>query len=191
MIDLIRFNPEKIYFNYSNYIVFGEETDKFVNGCMIIARDVNELRRKLKESDGIIGVASESIKVNREAVMRKKVDFLLDLKRRRIDYSTVKLSAEKDVIIEISLSKFIESKGVERARLFDETKTLFKIIKKFDAPFILTSGANNFYHLRPYRQISDFFKMLGADVKRALYWMERLGRRLFDDRYIMNGLEII
>ncbi len=192
MIDFIRFDfDNSIDLGFEKFVVFGEETERNVQGCLIYAESPKELREKLRKAKGLIGVMSPFEEVNKYAVMRKKVDILLDFPERKIDYVTVKLAKEKDVLIEISLSSILSTKGVKRAKIVDEIRMLLKVIRKFDTPFILTSGAKDFYQLRHKRQIYDVFAYLNADVKRAEYWARRLYRRMFDEKYIMDGLEIL
>ena len=192
MIDFIRFDYDNsIDLGFRKYVVFGEVTKKNIQGCLIYAESPKELREKLRRAKGLVGVISCKEEVNKYAVMRKKVDILLDFPERRLDYVTVKLAKEKDVIIEVALSNLLSVKGIKRAKLVKELRILFKVIRKFDTPFILTSGAKDFYQLRQKRQIHEVFEYLGADVKRSDYWAERLYRRLFDEKYIMDGLEIL
>ncbi|AEA47057.1 RNase P subunit p30 family protein [Archaeoglobus veneficus] len=210
--DFVRFTPSVgKEWGYDAYVVFEEERGedeekrvpktlasqtgvKLIQGVTIRAENIPELQsklRKVKRDEGVVvGVLSSEVKVNREAVMRRKVDILLDSPERRLDYATVMLAAEKDVIIEVSLSKFLSTKGIRRMRLFEETAQLLQVIRKFDAPFALTTAASTFYGLRQRKQVEDFFAFIGADVERARYYISRLLRRLTDERYIMDGLEI-
>ncbi len=192
MIDFIRFDYSgMIDLGFRGYVVFGEETEYNIQGCMIVADSTRELREKLRGARGFIGVASEKPEVNRYAVMRKKVDVLLDFPGRKLDYPTFKLAKEKDVLIEVSLSTLMSLTKARRVRLVEELRTMFRVIEKFDTPFILTSGAHDVYGMRKVNQILDVFAYLGANVERAMYWAERLYRRFFDDKYIMDGVEVI
>jgi len=195
--DFVRFYPEEPFTTgYDTYIVFTAEREQaksnmgIIKGYLIEAESVGELLFGLKKAKGITGVLSNEIKVNKEAVMRKKVDVLLDSVDRRLDYATIKLAAEKNVVIEVALSKFIISSGVKRMRLFEETIQLLKIINKFKTPFVLTTAASSLYELRHRRQVEDFFAFLGADVGKARIHAWKLMRRLTDERYIMDGLEV-
>lgn len=190
MIDFIRFDYSgSIDFDFSRYIVFSSETENHYQGCTIQASTTKELREKLRQADGFIGVMSGKPEVNRYAVMRKKVDVLLDFPGRQLDYPTFKLAKDKDVLIEISLKTLMSYSGWERTVYAERLRTMLKVIKKFDTPFILTSGASEFYEMRSRNQIYTTFKYFGADIDRARYWAERLYRFLFDDRYIMDGVE--
>jgi len=190
-VDFVRFSPpEKIkkILGLEKLLVFSEDSEKL---RLIKCETAKELISGLKKSKkGLTGVLSSDIKVNREAIMRKKVDLLLDSAERKIDYASLKLASEKDVTIEISLYKFLESSGLRRMKLFEETVEILKLVNKFGTPFVLTSGAERVNHLRPVRQINDFFSFLGADIKKSEFFKERLLRRLEDEFYIADDFEI-
>jgi ribonuclease P/MRP protein subunit RPP1 len=196
-VDFLRFIPKKNIelFGYDNFVVFMEKPDKvenFLKGFLIQPESIAELTMKLKKAkkEWIVGISSTDPKINREAVMRKRVDVLLDSANRKLDYVTIRTAAEKDVVIEVCVSKFLRVKGLKRIRIFEETLDVLRIIKKFDAPFVPTSGATNFFEMRPKKQIYEFFSFIGADIEKAKAFMHRLIRRFTDPSYIMNGFEI-
>ncbi len=196
-VDLLRFVPDRDAYElgYERFVVFSEEPsslpDSVLKGYIVKAESGRDLISKLRKAkdDWFVGVVG-NLKVLKSAVMRRRVDIILDFPERELDYVTIKMAKEKDVAIEISLSKFLNAEGFRRLRLIEEMIDLIRIIKKFDVPFILTSGALNFYEMRPKRQILEFFKFFGVDVDRAEFWLERLIRRYTDPNYIMDGLEI-
>lgn len=199
-VDFVRFDPPAIgdLLGIENFIVFTEKPEKLerseeTGGYLLKCDEVNQLLSGLKKAKKkwLIGVMSSNIKVNKEAVMRKKVDVLLDFPERRIDYATLKLAGEKDVAIELAISKFLNSWGLKRTKIFEETIQTIRVIKKFDVPFVLTSGANKWYELRNKRQIHEFFSFLGVDEQKEQYFMKNLIRRFTDPDYIAEGLEII
>jgi len=200
-IDFLRFTPDReflISLGFDNAVVFADagvskETNHgYVRGEIIRPESAEDLRKKLRKvsKKSVVGVESSSIPINREAVTRRRVDVILDFAGRRIDYVTVKLAAEKDVVIEICLSKFLLTRGARRMRLLRETEELIRIINKFDTPFVITSGATNIYEMRSARQLKDFFSFLGAEIKKAEKHAEILFRKYADANFIMNGLEI-
>lgn len=199
MYDFLRFVPDtNIDFGFKNYVIFSDSTDSkipdtFYKACLIKAESVNDLISKLRSvrKNQIVGVLSNNIKVNREAMMRRKVDVLLDSLDRKLDYATIKLAADKDVIIELCLSKYLNVAGLKRTRLFEEDMELIRIINKFNTPFVLTSAASNLYEMRAKKQIYDFFAFLKADVKKAEEHIVKLIRKYYDPNYIMDGLEIL
>ncbi len=195
MYDFIRFVPEEIPELGFKGFVFLLENKKDLEGyCgrLIVASAVDELRKRLKKAKEteIVAVYSEVPSVCREAIMRKKVDLLLDGVGRKLDYATIMLAAEKDVTIELGLSKFLRTKGLKRLKLFEELRNEIRIINKFEVPFVISSAASNVYELRSRKQIEVFFSFFGVDVKKAQNYSERLIRRYYDSNYIMNGFEI-
>ena len=190
-VDFVRFKPS-ITYDYDNFVVFSEKplNNRFLKGYIIKARSSKEVLEKLRRAkkDWFVGVIGD-LNVLKYAVMRWRVDLILDFDGRILDYALIKMAKDKDVAIEFSFRRFLRCR--DRSKLFEEVVETFKIIKKFDTPFILTSGAENDYELRPKRQILEFFEYLGADVERAEHWMRRLVRRYTDSNYIMDGLEIV
>ncbi len=202
-VDFLRFCPEgknfeELFEGFDIAVCFAPCDSGFYPGCIVEANSTKELQKMLKNARGFVGVLSKDVKVNREAVMRRKVDAILDFEERNLDYATLKLAAEKDVVIEVSLSKFLRTRGFRRMKLLDETRLLLKLMLKFKTPFLLTSGAVKLEELRPRKQIYTFFKFLakdaGLDFERLTKLAEensrRLFRRLADRNYIMDGLEI-
>ncbi len=196
-VDFIRFVPDRRCYDlgFDDFVVFSRNPERiegdFIRGYLVEARDRKDLISKLRRArdEWIVGVIGD-LRVLREAVMRKRVDVILDFCGRELDYNTVRFAREKDVAIEISLSSLLNSSGIGRVRQIEELKDLLRVIKKFDAPFVLTSGASDFYEMRPKRQILEFFDFLGFNIERAEYWLRRIIRRYRDPNYIMDGLEI-
>lgn len=190
-VDFVRFTPpEKIkkILGLEKLLIFSEGSEELrLLRCETTKELVSGLKKPKK---GLTGVLSSDIKVNREAIMRKKVDLLLDSPERKLDYASLKLAAEKDVTIEISLFKFLETFGIRRMKLFEETAEVLRLAKKLGTPYILTSGAYRVSHLRPIRQINDFFSFMGADIEKNQFFKERLVRRLEDEYYIADNFEI-
>ncbi|MFO7967375.1 MAG: RNase P subunit p30 family protein [Archaeoglobaceae archaeon] len=204
-VDFVRFNPPAIgdLLQVEDFVVFTQKPEKpeeekpegsgEIGGYLLECDEVGQLLSGLKKvrKNRLVGVMSSNIKVNKEAVMRKKVDVLLDFPERRIDYATLKLAGEKDVVIELAISKFLNSWGLKRTKIFEETIQTINVINKFDVPFVLTSGANKWYELRSKRQIYEFFSSLGAREKKEQDFMKNLIRRFTDPDHIAEGLEII
>ncbi|MET1124093.1 MAG: RNase P subunit p30 family protein [Archaeoglobaceae archaeon] len=189
MHDFIRFFPERLEdLGFRSYVIFAE------NGCAVAidAESPEELRKKLRKvrEDVLVGVIGRNRSVCREAVMRKKVDVLLDCDERELDYGTIKLAAEKDVTIELGMSKFLRARGLRRAKLFDQLREEVRIIRKFDAPFVVTTAAESVWELRSRKQVETFFAFFGCDIGKARGYAERLVRRYFDPNYIMDGFEV-
>lgn len=191
MFDFVRFSPPKLELGFKDFVVLSEKPPKEgYYGYIVKAENSKELREKLKEiGNSIVAVKCPS-KLCREAVMRRKVDIILDSEERELDYATIKLASEKDVAIEFGLSKFLTTKGLRRSALFARLMQEARVVKKFGTPFIISSSAENIYQLRSKRQIEAFFSHFGFDVKKSRFFAERLVRRYFDESYVMDGFVI-
>ncbi|MFN3384137.1 MAG: RNase P subunit p30 family protein [Archaeoglobaceae archaeon] len=189
MFDFVRFNPPKMELGFKGFVVLSEKpVESELCGLIVRASNARELREKLKKvGKSIVAVECADWK---EAVMRKKVDILLDSENRSLDYTTIKLAREKDVAIEFGLSKFIKAKGLRRSMLFSKLKEEIRIVNKFDTPFLITSSAENVYQLRTKKQIDAFFSFFGLSAKKADFFAERIVRRYYDEKYVMDGFFI-
>jgi len=191
MYDFLRFVPENLMdLGFKSYI-FMLEKPGICGGVVVKAENPDELRKKLRKvrRNTIVGVIGNEA-VCREAVMRRKVDLILDSDNRQLDYATIKLAAEKDVTIELSMAKFIRNKGLSRMQLFERLYDEVRVIKKFDVPFVVTTAAENMYEMRTRRQVENFFSFFGCEIVKARQHATRLIRKYYDTRFIMDGFEI-
>lgn len=191
MYDFLRFVPENLMdLGFKSYI-FMLEKPGICGGVVVKAENPDELRKKLRKvrRNTIVGVIGNEA-VCREAVMRRKVDLILDSDNRQLDYATIKLAAEKDVTIELSMAKFIRNKGLSRMQLFERLYDEVRVIKKFDVPFVITTAAENMYEMRTRRQVENFFSFFGCEIVKARQHATRLIRKYYDTRFIMDGFEI-
>lgn len=187
----MRFVPENLMdLGFKSYI-FMLEKPGICSGVVVKAENPDDLRKKLRKvrKNIIVGVTGNEA-VCREAVMRRKVDLILDSDNRQLDYATIKLAAEKDVAIELSLAKFIRNKGLSRMQLFERLCDEVRVIKKFDVPFVVTTAAENVYEMRTRRQVENFFSFFGCEIVKARQHATRLVRKYYDTRFIMDGFEI-
>ncbi|MEM0350367.1 MAG: RNase P subunit p30 family protein [Archaeoglobaceae archaeon] len=189
MFDFVRFQPPKIDLGFKGFVILSEKPEKEgLYGYIVRAKNAKELREKLKRvGNAIVAVECPDW---REAVMRRKVDILLDSESRVLDFATIKLAREKDVAIEFGLSKFLITKGLRRSELFSRLKEEIRVVKKFDAPFLITSSAENVYQMRSRKQIETFFSFFGLSTQKARFFAERIVRRYYDENYVMDGFLI-
>lgn len=191
MFDFVRFSPPKIDLGFEGFVILSENPpEEGYCGYIVRAKNQKELREKLRSLKNSIVAVECSSEICKEAVMRKKVDIILDGENRVLDYTTIKLAREKDVAIEFGLSKFLTSKGLRRSSLFARLKEEARIVKKFNTPFLISSSAENVYQLRSRKQIETFFAYFGLDIKKARFFAERILRRYYDERYVMDGFVI-
>ncbi|MCS7144807.1 MAG: hypothetical protein NZ879_07295 [Archaeoglobaceae archaeon] len=191
MFDFVRFSPPKFELGFKGFVFLSEDPPKEgYYGYIVKAENPKELREKLRSVENSIVAVECSSGLCKEAVMRKKVDIILDSEKRELDYATIKLAKEKDVAIEFGLSKFLTTKGLKRSLLFARLKQEAKVVRKFNTPFIITSSADNIYQLRSRKQIETFFSYFGFEVEKANFFAERIVRRYYDENYVMDGFLI-
>jgi ribonuclease P/MRP protein subunit RPP1 len=202
--DILRLRPDEkfltamgfdscIFFTRDPSILEREPEDFIFPAYVIECSSVNELKKGLKtaKKEWIVGVLSSDTSVIREAISRKKVDMLLDPPKNSIDYTSMKLAAEKDVAVELSLSRFLKIKGLKRMRSFEYANDVIMAAKKHSTPLIFSSGATIEADMRPFRQLRDFFGFIGGDFQSSILNLRRIIRRYFDQDYLMDGLEIL
>ncbi len=205
MIDFTRFYPPKDVFEkpygFDRVVVFKPASsssnlrfphERVIEAVMVDASDPEELKRKLRKvrGDKIVGVSGGSISVFKEAVMRRKVDIILDSADRELDYATLKLAVEKDVAVEFGLRKFLHTQGFRRMKLFERLKDEIKSVRKLGTPFVISTSATSSEDLRTRKQVETFFSFFGLDVERARSCAVRIVRRYCDPSYVMDGFEI-
>jgi ribonuclease P/MRP protein subunit RPP1 len=162
-------------------------------GTVIEATTPRELKEKLNRVDGekIVGVKGP-LEVNRAAVEDRRVDLILDHNNRDLDYVTLKMASKKRIFISISIRKLIVNTGLKRVREIEKTRETVKVIRKFNTPFLLTSGAINPMELRPFRQVVDLSSLYGIDEKMAMEGLTinpaNLIRKKFDPSYVIDGV---
>ena len=108
-VDFVRFKPS-ITYDYDNFVVFSEKplNNRFLKGYIIKARSSKEVLEKLRRAkkDWFVGVIGD-LNVLKYAVMRWRVDLILDFDGRILDYALIKMAKDKDVAIEFSAEKIV------------------------------------------------------------------------------------
>ena len=131
----------------------------------------------------------------RTALELKKIDVILDHQERELDYTTLKLAAERRVFVDISISPLIIERGLKRVRIMEKKREIVKLIKKFGTPFILTSGAETPYLMRKPDDLITLASLYGinrelAEMGISEYPVQLIWKK-FNDRFILEGLEVV
>ena len=166
-----------------------------------IVKIVKQLRRSVE----LILVHGGDVEMNRAAVETAEVDILLhpELKDPNeesrqdsgLDKVIVKLAKKNNVAIEFGLNDVVYSYKKTRASVLKNLLYNAKLVKKYKAPFILTSGSWSPWNLRSTSEILSFGKYLGfqdPEIKKALSGQKLLeNRRKLSGKWIMPGVEIV
>jgi ribonuclease P/MRP protein subunit RPP1 len=171
-----------------------------IQGVEVAANNANELRRQVdrfRKKVRVLAVHGGDPVINRAACEDDRVDILLhppDGKTSGINHIIAKLAADKHVAVGFELAPILCSKGGSRVRVLSNYKTNLALVKKYGAPFVVTSGAMSHYDLRDVRTTVALCRLFGmneADVLKGMsqYPLEILKRR--SSAYIMEGVELL
>jgi ribonuclease P/MRP protein subunit RPP1 len=188
--------------NHSDFFldVRQHEEAGVIQGVEVIANNANDLRRQVdrfRKKVRVLAVHGGEPGINRAACEDDRVDILLhppDGKTSGINHILAKLAADKHIAIGFELLPILCSKGGTRVRILSNYKTNLALAKKYDAPFVVVSGAMSFYDMRDVRTAVSLCKLFGMSEKDALkglsyYPSEILKRR--SPGYIMEGVEVL
>ena len=156
---------------------------------------VNKLR---KEADVIL-VHGGDLEVNRISVETPEIDILLhpefNPENSGLDHTMVRLAKKNNVAIEFGLSDLIQSSKVSRSRLLHNLLENAKLVRKYKAPFVLTSGAFDYSGLRSPSELLSFGRVLGfqdPEIKQALSdFIVKENRKRLSGKWVMPGVEIV
>ena len=131
-----------------------------------------------------------AIREDREAVETAEVDIVFP---GEMNYIMVRLAKKNQVAVGFDFHPLLHSSGKGRGRLLGDYLQTARLVRKYKAPFLLTSGAKSEWELRSPSELVAFGKVLGfseADAKEALSGkiLERNRKRL-GKGWVMPGVE--
>jgi ribonuclease P/MRP protein subunit RPP1 len=173
-------------------------------GLLLEPKSKNELRRQVasnRKNYGIIAVKSNNPDISRAAAETRGVDILLGWEstgqtshERVMDYVTVKLAAEKGVAISFNLQPLLAAYDRARAGIMAKYIETARFVRKYKAPFLLTSAAISAWDLRAPSELTAFGKVLGfngKDTKQAL--SDKIiveNKKRLGGKWVMPGVEV-
>ena len=154
------------------------ESDAIYTGVEIRAQSVVELKRKIKLHWGrvaLVTVHGGNDKINRAAVEDPKVDIVAHPSGEKgegvLNHVLVRYAAENGVAIDFNMDALIHSRRGDRARIISKMRDNVKLVRKYQAPMIITSHAHSVYDLRAPREmiaLASLFGMTEEEAERAL-----------------------
>lgn len=147
------------------------------------------IRNKARDIRKNIEIIS-AIREDREAVETAEVDIVFP---GEMNYIMVRLAKKNQVAVGFDFHPLLHSSGKGRGRLLGDYLQTARLVRKYKAPFLLTSGAKSEWELRSPSELVAFGKVLGfseADAKEALSGkiLERNRKRL-GKGWVMPGVE--
>src|SRR3990167_1587444 len=106
----------------------------------------------------------------------------------------VRLAKENNVAIDFAFNDVMYSYDKTRVRVLSNLVKNAALVKKYKAPFVLTSGGYSSWDLRSPSELISFGKVLGFDIpqiKQALSdWLVKENRKRLEGKWIQPGVEI-
>jgi ribonuclease P/MRP protein subunit RPP1 len=164
--------------NHDDVLQERSDSKTVFTGVEIRAQSIVELKRKIQLHWGnvaLVAVHGGNEKINRAAVENPKVDILAHPSGERgeggLNHVLVRYAAENGVAIDFNMNALIHSRRGDRARIIGKMRENLKMVRKFNAPVILTSHARSVYNLRAPREmiaLASLFGMTREEATRAL-----------------------
>ena len=171
-----------------------------VLGVEVVAANVNELRRGIDRFRGraaVLAVHGGDEAINRAACEDGRVDVLAHPQEGRspgINHVIARLAADRGVAIEFSLFPLVHGRGGARVRALSAFRANFALVRKYGAPYVITSGALSSYDLRDVRgaiAVAGLFGMREADAVRGLAEHPAGIVRRGAPGYVAEGVEVV
>ncbi|MBU4245923.1 PHP domain-containing protein [archaeon] len=180
-------------------------TVNVVLGVEILAKNPNDMANKVtrfRDIADIIIVSGGDIDINRAACENPKVDILAHPEYKRkdsgIDHVIAAAAAKNKVAIELNFRSFLHSTGRQRAYLLASMQRNAMLCKKFDAPVIVTSAAENVWGMRAGKDLSTLAYLAGMDVENAITtvstipeFLIRRVKEIKSPEFVMPGVKLV
>jgi ribonuclease P/MRP protein subunit RPP1 len=172
-------------------VSIGTETDAQKPGQM--KSFVSGVRR----GNEIVVARGGTEEMNRAVLETPEVDILLDHDiggRCGINHILARLAKKNNVSIGFDLNRLMVSYRLGRIQEFSAMTETVKIVRKFNAPYVLTSGAMDVWDMRSPSELIAMGRQLGfteAEARRGLSGrIVKENRKRLSGKWIMPGVEI-
>lgn len=168
------------------------------------ARNMKELRRltNFRKSFDILLVKGGDLDLNREAVETPEVDILTHPEYVRHDsglnHVLAKLASKNSVAIEVNFRDILFASRYIRSKILKNIKQNIMLVKKYNTPLILCSGAFSHFEMRDYYSMVSMAVQLGLDLKAAKDSISKVPEKIItnskertSENHIMPGVKIV
>lgn len=169
-------------------------------GVEIAAANANELRRgidRFRSRVRILAVHGGDEVINRAACEDSRVDILAHPQGDRtpgLNHIIVRLAADHGVAIEFSLYPIVRYRGGTRVRALAAHRANFALVRKFGAPYVITSGALSSYDLRDVRATVALCRLFGMSERDAIQGLAGYPAAIVrrgEPGYVSDGVEVV
>lgn len=158
------------------------------------SRDIRKVAKAIRKDAELVVVRGFSPETDRTALETPEVDILTHHEDMRINQVLAKLAAKNNISIGFIFSNILLSYKRTRISLFSDMIKDAKILKKYKAPFVLSSGSLNEWDLRSPSDLMAFGRLLGFQDNHLRKAMSsgiiRENRKRLGKKWIMPGVEI-
>jgi len=166
-------------------------------GIEISGKDYKEIIKKVKEvrtEAELIIAYSPNLEITREILEIKEIDVLRQDVGLGLNPVLAKLAKENNIAIEFRFTDLLHSHKRVRAGIFKNYIETARLLRKFRAPFVITSGAMTKWDLRGPSEMLSFGRLLGfqdPEIKQAMSdWIIKENRKRLSGKWVMPGVEI-
>ncbi len=166
------------------------------------ARKLRDMARNLRKKVELILVSGGDPEMNRAALNTPEVDVLThpwgEFEGLRsdpgFDHVGAKLGAKNNVAVQFSFGELLHYNKRSRVQLLADMEKAAVLVRKFKAPFVITSGAREPFDLRGPGDLLSFGRILGfqdPDIKNSM--SDRIvqeNRKRLGKKWVMPGVEI-
>jgi ribonuclease P/MRP protein subunit RPP1 len=161
--------------------------------------DVKRLAAPARRKADLILVHGGDMEVNRAAVETPEVDVLSHPEFGReedsgFDHVMAKLAKENNVAIEFNFRELLLSYKKTRSAVLAHLARNAKLVRKYNVPFVLTSGAVSSWDMRGPSDLISFGKVLGLDHSACKDSMTGMilqeNRKRNSGKWVMPGVEV-
>ncbi|MFC2144012.1 RNase P subunit p30 family protein [Candidatus Aenigmatarchaeota archaeon] len=172
-------------------VAFGVEINPAGSGKM---KDVRKIAKTVRKDIEIVMVRGGDANADRLALETPEVDIITHHKDMRINQVLAKLSAKNNVSVGFLFSDLLLSYKRTRISLFSDMIRDARVLKKYKAPFILSSGSLSEWDLRSPSDMLAFGRLLGYQdnmIKKSLSdGILKENRKRLGKKWVMPGVEI-
>ena len=158
---------------------------------------VSKLVKSVRKSSQLIVARGGTDELNRAILEIPEVDVLIshDVQGRSgINHVLARLAKKNDISIGFDMNSLMVSYRLGRVREFSAMSETARIVRRFGAPFILTSGAMNPWDMRSPSELIAMGKQLGFTEAQARKGLSdriiKKNRKRLSGKWIMPGVEI-
>jgi ribonuclease P/MRP protein subunit RPP1 len=169
-------------------------------GVEITAANANELRKgidRFRDRVNVLAVHGGDEVINRAACEDSRVDILAhpqEDKSPGINHIIAKLAADHGVALAFSLYPIIRFKGGARVRTLSAYRANFALVRKFEVPYVITSGALSSYDLRDVHAAVALCRLFGMNETDAIRGLSEYPSNIVrrcSPGYVAEGIEVV